>query len=284
VESEYDRLLKKVENFPSASAYNRLAELARLNGNLPSAEQICVRCIKEFPRNGQAYVTLAEICLASSRKDDALTHLKNAVDRDPRSYSGHRMLADIYEESKDGVNALRHLRLILTFKPNDQAVATKVDQLAKLHPGATALSMSGAHAILGTPSKPVLEALPKTSSGFKQQPSQEGSLLALCAEQGVRGAVIADSQGRVVFSKGLPDGQADILAAITADVSSCGLAVLKLVGQEQLASWTIDAENGQVMAFQRNGGLTLAIVANPGVRGALLELRARQALIDIGAG
>ena len=81
MESEFERLRKKVENYPSASAYNRLAELARLNKDDPEAERICQRCLKEFPRNGQAYVILAEIALAAGRSDDALKSLHLAVER-----------------------------------------------------------------------------------------------------------------------------------------------------------------------------------------------------------
>ena len=74
MESEIERLRKKVENFPSASLYNRLAELARQAGNSEEAEDICRRCIKEFPRNGQAYVILAEIEAARGARAVLETH------------------------------------------------------------------------------------------------------------------------------------------------------------------------------------------------------------------
>jgi tetratricopeptide (TPR) repeat protein len=121
VESELERLRKKVENFPSASAYNRLAELLRLAGDATEAGAVCQRCVKEFPRNGQAYVILAEIEIANGRKEDAVKHLQTAVERDNRSYAAHKMLADHYCETARQPQALQHLRQILTFKPNNRA-------------------------------------------------------------------------------------------------------------------------------------------------------------------
>src|SRR3954470_23527191 len=81
VESELDRLRKKVENFPSASLYNRLAELARNAGAADEAEAVCQKCMKEFPRNGQAYVIMAELEHARGKKADALSLLQTAIER-----------------------------------------------------------------------------------------------------------------------------------------------------------------------------------------------------------
>ena len=47
MESEIDRLRKKVENFPSPSSYNRLAELLHLEKADADAEVVCRKCIKE---------------------------------------------------------------------------------------------------------------------------------------------------------------------------------------------------------------------------------------------
>ena len=119
VESEFERLRKKVENFPSASAYNRLAELARMNGDEAEAQRICLRCVKEFPRNGQAYVILGEIAANAKNKEEAIKHLLAAIERDARSYAAHRNLAELYEADNNPTKALHHLRQILVFKPGD---------------------------------------------------------------------------------------------------------------------------------------------------------------------
>jgi hypothetical protein len=48
--------------------------------------------------------------------------------------------------------------------------------------------------------------------------------------------------------------------------------------------WTIVADQGQVLAFKRDHLFSVIILAEPGVRPAMLEIRARQALIDLGTG
>ncbi len=291
MESELERLRKKVENFPSASAYNRLAELMRLGGDVGGAAQACRRCIKEFPRNGQAYVILAEIEMNSGKKEDAVKNLITAVERDPRSYTAHRMLADYYSTSGKASQALQHLRLILTFKANDPLVMQKIEQLTgkpaapaagppststQRNPGTT----SASRPVAGAPGAPGRgDAIP--FSPGKSGPGD--SLIALCRESGVRGALIADDKGRVVASNGLSPGQEDLLAALAAEIGAASLLAIKAIGQDKLSTWTAAASQGQVLAFKREQPFSVVVLAEPGVRPAMLEIRARQALIDLGA-
>lgn len=293
MESEYERLRKKVENYPSASAYNRLAELARLNGDDGEAERVCQRCIKEFPRNGQAYVIMAEICQTRGKRDEAIAHLHNAVERDNRSYAGHRMLGEIYNAAGDFTKALHHLRQILVFKPNDEQVSARISELTAKTGGAKPTeparkpatnTFRGAgdpvSAVAITPGGvPILSAKAAAAPG-----TRTASLQALCGETGVRGAVVADNQGRVVISHGDLGNQADLLAALAAELTIRAGDAMKAIGHDQLSAWIIEYEKGQVLAFRRDGVLTLAILADLGVRAALLELRARQVLIDLGGG
>ncbi len=279
MESELERLRKKVENFPSASAYNRLAELVRLGGDIAGAEQVCRRCIKEFPRNGQAYVILAEIELANGRKDEAIKNLLTAVERDNRSYTAHRMLADHYIDCSRPPQALQHLRQILTFKPNDPAVLQKIEQITGKPPTASLtrqVAGSANQAAPGRPSEP-------TPLANKIVPASDG-LSGICSEAGVRGALIADEKGRVVSSQRLNTQQEDLLAALASEISKAAQLGLATVGHGNLSMWTMVADQGQVLAFRREQSFTVVILAEPGVRPAMLEIRARQALIELGAG
>jgi predicted regulator of Ras-like GTPase activity (Roadblock/LC7/MglB family) len=275
VESELERLRKKVENFPSASAYNRLAELIRLNGDVPGAEQICRRCIKEFPRNGQAYVILAEIEFSDGRKNEAIQDLRSAVEHDTRSYAAHRMLADVHAETGALPQALQHLRHILTFKANDPAVLQRIEQLSQRSKGA----VSGRNKVV--PAGAVATSTP--ASGVTATVKTDG-FAALCAEPGVRGALIADHQGRVVSSSKLTPEQEGMLAALSAEIAKAGQTALASIGQERLTTWTVSAAQGQVLAFKRDQSFNVVILAESGVRPAMLEIRARQTFFDLGAG
>ena len=338
METEIERLRKKVENFPSASLYNRLAELARQAGDEAEAEVVCRRCIREFPRSGQAYVILAELKSHQNKRAEAIHLLQQGIEKDPRSYAAHRLMADLSDNKEQ---ALRHLRQILTFKPNDPATTQRIVELGGAAPsgnttarlraqGGTATSGSSSSAAVrtasgvrpplpgGNPVRPSVvpvrrdpakgdDPLPfpsistnraSTSTSTASQPppgtvtsmlrafgsvSKHAVLDALCQEAGVRGAAIVDIHGRVMQAKNLPAGQDELLAALSADILKAATVTLAATGSPEPATWVLGAVGGQVLAFTRDHTISVVVLADPGVRPAMLELRARQALIDLGA-
>jgi len=322
VESEIERLRKKVENFPSASLYNRLAELTRQSGAVEESEDICRRCIKEFPRNSQAYIILAEIEAARGAHAVAMSLLTTAIDRDPRSVNGHRLMADLLVEDNEITQALTHYNTALALKPNDAVIGAKIVELEKKHgvtsqavvlpPAQTQMTLktlrtnaaenklATASTIMPspfaeTPAAPAAGTEAKGTSRIARAPevaapavpagpSPSAVLDGLCAENGVRGALIADASGRVVVAKNITGGQEDILAALALDVGKAGTQALGTLGIDRLTTWALSAADGQVLVFQRDASLATVVLADPGVRPAMLELRARQALIDLGAG
>lgn len=334
METEIERLRKKVENFPSASLYNRLAELARQAGDDVDAEAVCRRCIREFPRSGQAYVIIAELKSQQNKKAEALHMLQVGIEKDPRSYAAHRLMADI---SDDKEKALHHLRQILTFKPNDPSTIERIVELGGTPPtGATSAQYKALPGTAGArppagggmfqsrtpavssaspavrpavvPTRPVPnqdmdKPLDFPSSGASapsvavSQPSagtvttmlrslsgnKHAVLDSLCQEIGVRGAAIVDAQGRVMQAKNLPTGQDELLAALSSDILKAVTATLVSTGAVAPGTWVLGAGGGQVLAFSRDHTVSVVVLADPGVRPAMLELRARQALIDLGA-
>ena len=106
----------------------------------------------------------------------------------------------------------------------------------------------------------------------------------MCSEAGVRGALISDDKGRVVSSQRLSTQQEDLLAALASEITKAAQQALTTIGQDQLSTWTMVADQGQVLAFRREKSFNVVILAEPGVRPAMLEIRARQALIELGAG
>lgn len=308
MESEIERLRKKVENFPSASLYNRLAELERAAGNLAQAESICRRCFKEFPRGGQAYVILAEIQIKAGKREEAHQLLRSAVEKDPRCYQAHRLLADLLEKDhKD--QALVHLRQILTFKPNDPEVMARISRLGGAAPAPAPAPAGPTPNIVPRPGGPAPGAQtagsPATASAnpipFPQAAtatalvraisaglaapsrSKTAALDGLCAETGVRGALVADAQGRVVVAKNVANNIEEMLAALAGDLLKSASTALAAAGNPTLSSWSLQAAAGQVLTFTRDRTYSVVVLAEPSVRPAMLELRARQVLIDLGA-
>jgi len=266
VETELERLRQKVENFPSPSTYTRLAELLRASGDARAATDACQRCIREFPRTGQAYVILAELAFAAGNKDEAVKNLTTAAERDPRSYAAHRQLSDHYAAAGKPTQALVHLRQILTFKPNDADVLKRIAELTPK----------------GTPApapKPITASIPRPAMAVVV-PKGLGPLVN---EAGVRGALIVDGQGRVVSSSGLTTEQEELSAALCAEFSRDAVTALGTAGYGELSQWMLAATQGQVMVFTRDGTRSVVVLAESGVRPAMLEIRARQALAELGA-
>ncbi len=300
MESELERLRKKVENFPSASLYNRLAELERLNGNGAEADTVCRKCIREFPRNGQAYVILAELQLAAGSRSEAQTLLHTAIERDARCYAGYRLLADLLVDGKDVPKdvpkAIWLLQQILTFKPNDPTVMAHISELerqtnplpiaASATPNAPKIaekSAANSTAAKPAPGSTTFHRPPLIPARFPTpRPARPALLDDLCAEAGVRGALIADARGRVVLAKNLPAANDELLAALAVEVAKTGAAALTAAGAGQISTWVIGAAGGHLLIFQRDPAFSVVILADPTVRPAMLELRARQTLIDLG--
>ena len=311
MESEIDRLRKKVENFPSPSSYNRLAELLHLAKQEEDAEAVCRKCIKEFPRNSQVYALLADIQLGTGRKADAAESLRAALQRDGRNYAAARMYADYLAENRDIPGAVAQLKQVLAFRAGDPAVVKRISeleaQLKGVPVGAVQRPATPPPALASTPRPPAPPAAPPAaqpagSSGVRaaaQIPAggsgvrsaspgsgvRRSAFDTLAAEGGVRAAVVVDPQGQVVLARTQPAaaGKEDALAAFAASIGEAVAELATLAGQPKPSSWVLGAEQGQVLAFHRDNGFSVVTLADNAVRPAMLELRARQALIDLGA-
>lgn len=320
MESEIDRLRKKVENFPSPSSYNRLAELLHLSKVDGEAESVCRKCIKEFPRNSQVYALLADIHLGQGKRDDALLDLRASLERDGRNYAAHRMLADLLVDNRDHAGAVAQLKQVLAFRPGDPAVSKRIaeieGQLRGVPTGARPAPAPGpAQASVRTPSPPAAPtpaaplpqpslpaarpatppspmsgARPAIGAGSAGRASttpgsgvRRSALDTLATEAGVKGAVVVDPQGQVVMCRNLDGGRDEALAAFSSALAQAVADLAAVAGYPAPASWLLGAEQGQVLAFHRDNGFSVIALADAGVRPAMLELRARQALIDLGA-
>ncbi len=308
MESEIDRLRKKVENFPSPSSYNRLAELLHLAKQEADAETVCRKCIKEFPRNSQVYAVLADIQMGTGRRAEAGESLRAALERDGRNYQAARMYADWLAEARDVASAVTVLKQVLTYRAGDPAVTKRIGELesqlkgvpagAVQRPAAAAqppapVSMPPKPAAPPTPASPPLPAarpVPAGATSGARPTSGSGvrrlAIDTLGAEPGVRAAVIVDPAGQVVMARTQPAaaGQEDALAAFSSAVGGALAELARLAGQPAPTAWVLGADKGQALAFRRDNGFAVVTLADANVRPAMLELRARQALIDLGAG
>ena len=310
MESEIDRLRKKVENFPSPSSYNRLAELLHLAKQEADAESVCRKCLKEFPRNSQVFALLADIQLGTGRRAEAGDSLRAALERDARNYAAARMYADWLAEDRNLTGAIAQLKQALAFRPADPAMLKRIGefeaQLKGVPTGAvqrppTAIQravtapQAGAPpprppAAAGVPRAAIPSAIPASAagpmtSGASGSGVRRNAFDTLSAEAGVRATVVVDPAGQVVLARATTQGagKEDALAAYAATIGSAVGDLAALAGFPNPSSWVLGAEQGQVLAFRRDNGFSVVALADSAVRPAMLELRARQALIDLGA-
>jgi predicted regulator of Ras-like GTPase activity (Roadblock/LC7/MglB family) len=193
------------------------------------------------------------------------------------------LLADMLVADKDVPKAIANLRQVLAIKPNDPAATAKIAELEKAHgiAPAAAASTPAMSNVGGEPLMPFQG--PMTTAIKAATGSRTATLDALCAEPGVRGALVVDMHGRVVVTKNLAAGQDELLAALSAEVARSAQASLSVIGIDKLSTWALTAGAGQVLTFQRDRAFSVVILADVTVRPAMLELRARQTLIDLGA-
>lgn len=309
MESEIDRLRKKVENFPSPSSYNRLAELLHLAKAEAEAESVCRKCIKEFPRNSQVYALLADIYLGTGRRNDAGDSLRAALERDGRNYAAARMYADWLAEGRDVAGALAQLKQVLAFRPADPAVVKRISELEAQLKGVPVGAVPAARPMPPAPRPPAPmpppqrpAAPPAAGAPVRSAPTPPGvgsavraatpgsgvrrsAFDTLAGESGVRAAAVVDPQGQVVMSRATSglSGKEDVLAAFASSIGGAVADLAKLAGHPVPSSWVLGAEQGQILAFHRDNGFSVVTLADASVRPAMLELRARQALIDLGA-
>ena len=314
MDPEIDRLKKKVENYPSPSAYNRLAELLRQNNDHDTVVQVCRRSIREFKRKSKAYVSLAESYLDNGQRNEAIELLQNALEQDPRSSEALIVLANIHEAKGTPQEAVAFLQKALELNPDNGEIQARIDKLnsavaASPAPAqqqetyrretgtidmsdmsvAMTTSSSGVSFDVAGPrtSAPVGAAAPQAAAA--PAPSAAASpapvanpLSALLNEPGVKGVVISDDQGRVVSSENMGDNQDSYFAALAHEMSQSCEEALGHLQHAPLANWSVNTEQGLLLAFRRNPALTLLVNAESTCKVAMIELRARQALIDLG--
>jgi tetratricopeptide (TPR) repeat protein len=290
VDPEIERLRKKVENYPSPSAYNRLAELLQQNNDHDGVVQVCRRCIREFKRNGKAYIILAEVYLEQGKRSDAIESLNEAITQDPRSIDALSLLADVHVSAGHPQDAITCLHKVLDLKPGDGEIEARIAKISQGPSSAPApagrndsgtIDMTGMAISMTSASR--TSTAPATATATAPAPAQQVSpLAALLNEAGVKGVVVSDDQGRVVSAERMANGKDTIFAAMALEVSSSCTDALQHLQHAPLASWTVATDEGVLLAFQRNPKMTLLVHASSDCKVAMVELRARQALIDLG--
>ena len=108
------------------------------------------------------------------------------------------------------------------------------------------------------------------------------SMMDLADLPGIRGAVITDVQGRSLYDFGFANEDGDVLAALGHDIDVAAQACVTSAGLGDLSSWSMNGSDGQSLCYHsEQADLALVALADPAIKIALLELRAKQALQEM---
>ena len=299
MDAELERLRKKAENYPSPSVYSRLAQRLHELGELNEADRICQRCIKEFPRSGQAYVVHALIMLKRGAHEDALKILETALSQDPRNFNAHEMLAEHYQEHGQHAMAVAHLKHMCALRPQDQALQERLNKVSNhtrriSAPEPAQVTSTAAETgreqtrkhptdvvdLTAGFSSGLTSILNRSEESQEEEDSQE-PLAELCEVSGVNGAIIFNSSGATLIAHGIDAHMEDALGALAQEVNASAQACINANGQNQWHSWSLQAGEGQAIAY-RNNHLTLIALTAAKVKTAFVELKARKALMELG--
>lgn len=100
----------------------RECELKRVQGKFKDALKKADDALKEYPRNGSAYLCLALIYEAQRQPDSVRYALERAVDSDPSNATAWDRLARLYQQEGDTLKAAHAFRSRLQFRPTDQSL------------------------------------------------------------------------------------------------------------------------------------------------------------------
>ncbi|MHC5068557.1 MAG: tetratricopeptide repeat protein [Planctomycetota bacterium] len=291
--SEIERLRHKVDNYPSPSAFTRLAELLLAAGDAGEARALCQRCMRSFPRNGQAYVTLATIEHSIGNGEAATKLLNDAISQDPRCLAAYIQLADVAEQAGDHLRAIDMLRQATALRPRDQALS---ERLARLQAQVTAATSSEASASTTDSDSDSDTDIVDLSNWQQDQRTRSSALLVpppaahqppaalnhLSNDDSVISATLADGMGRVLEAHTENDATAALTSALALELDRTLTQALACIDGGNLERWSLHGPSNEVIHLRHESGLAITSVVATGGKTAMIELRARQALDALG--
>jgi predicted regulator of Ras-like GTPase activity (Roadblock/LC7/MglB family) len=212
-ELEKKRLRQRIESFPNAILYGRLAELYKSDGQIDESIKVCEAGIKHSPEYGGTHLVLGQIHFDKGDLEQAVHHLQTAVELDKYNYLGLKLLAQCFMKLGRPKEATPRLKDILNFAPGDEAVITLLKE-ARESAGESADETMGAGEVEAKiaarrterTEKPAPTPAKKAAgkASHREQLLNE-SMTSFTEVTGVTGAIVVDPYGLVIASE-LADG------------------------------------------------------------------------------
>jgi len=222
-EAAIQSLRARLEKFPSASLYARLAEMYFKDGRDEEALAVCKNGCRAYPNYGGLWAILGQIALNRRETDNAMLHLEKAVGLDKYNYSALLLYAEVCLRKNLRDKAKEALERILSFAPGDRQATQWLKDFDRR---AKAL-LEAENASQAPPEKSatsVLAAESSPSAAERKKSSGVGTTLHVEIKQirrveGVRGSILIDPYGLVIASD-LPEHlDEELVAALLTNIS-----------------------------------------------------------------
>ena len=131
VVKRYQDILKSI---PYSTAFCPLAQIYRMQKELDSAEELCLKGLQYNPRHWAGHIALAQIYKDRGNPQKALEYLSKARSIDPENPRTYELLGEIYREKGDMESSLAAFKMVLFLHPWSQFAAQMVKQLENKMP------------------------------------------------------------------------------------------------------------------------------------------------------
>jgi len=282
-DAEKERLRAKIESYPNAILYARLAELYKKDGQIQESERVCKLGMSNFPEYGGNYIVMAEINLARNERDSALKHLEKAVEKDKYNYMALKLLAGLLEEKGKFAEAAKCLEQILYFAPGDEAIEGKLGEMRKRAgqapptPAAKAQAPAPARPKIAKETVRVTAAAAPARAQKAAEPATAGlggAIGTFRKVEGVAGAILVDPYGLVVASDFAFDADEELIAAMVTNIHRSTAESAGSLGVGVFEDGLIESESGtlHVVGIKE---MILAVLAAKKTKPGLLEQQIR---------
>lgn len=124
-----EELKFKLKNDPKSRLFYPLAEELRKIGRFGDAELYLRAGLAHHPSYLSAWVSLGRVLLETSKNEEAVVALKQALTVDPGNMVAAKLLAETYYDLGDKVEAIKKYKLVHALLPADDEISAKIEQL-----------------------------------------------------------------------------------------------------------------------------------------------------------
>lgn len=121
-----------LEKDPKSRVFAPLAEAYRKMGLLTEAKNLCEKGLEVHPQFSSGIVALARILMDLNNFEDAIIHLKKALDLSPENILAQNLYAKCLLELKKPLEALKAYKMLLFLTPQHEEAQAMVKKLEAL--------------------------------------------------------------------------------------------------------------------------------------------------------